>query len=294
MRRWERLREHSNTLLFLGPCMAILLLFSIFPLIYSLSLSFHSWEWVVGGDWEYNAGANYVRAVYDERFIGDLGHTLVMCTAVIIIELLVGLGIALVLDREIRGSRIFRTLFLLPMMIAPVAVAFTFSVILHEDRGPLNYLLLEAGLPFIPWLSKNPFATLSIILITIWQGVPLVALLLLAGLQSLPISVTEQAEIDGASGWRLLRYVKLPMLRMVMAVAILLRLIEVFKLFDVPFVLTRGGPGTSTELLVQFVYYQAFKFFSMGYAAATSFILLVIVIIVVLQFVRLVVREARI
>jgi len=217
-----------------------------------------------------------------------------MCIAVVTMELLIGLGIALILNREIRGSKYFRTIFLLPMMIAPVAVGFTFSVILHEDRGPLNYLITEAGFNLVPWMSRNPYATLSIVLITIWQGVPLVALLLLAGLQSLPVSITEMAEIDGAFGWKLLRYIQLPMLRLVIVIAVLLRLIEVFKLFDVPFVLTRGGPGTSTELLVQFIYYQAFKFFSMGYAAATSYILLILVVIVASQFVRIVIREAKI
>jgi len=274
--------------------MAILVFYCIFPLIYSLVLSFFSWEWATGAELKFFGVGNYVRAASDVRAAEDLLHTVIMCIAIITGELLLGLGVALLLNTELRGSRYFRVVYLLPILIAPVAVAFNFSVILHEDRGPINYLLNVSGLPAVPWLSKNPFATLSIILIVIWQWTPFMALLILAGLQTLPVEVLEMAEIDGASGWKLLRHIQLPMLRPVIVVAVLFRLIELFKMFDVPFVLTRGGPGTSTELIVQYIYLQAFKFFSMGYASALSYILIVIVTIAALQFVRYVIREVKI
>lgn len=290
----KRIRKHSDTLIFLGPCIAIFLFYSIIPLVYSLVLSFFSWEWAAGAELKFFGVGNYLRAASDTRTAGDLLHTVIMCIGIISAEILLGLGVALLLNTGLRGSRYFRVAYLLPILIAPVAVAFNFSVILHEDRGPINYLLSVAGLQPVPWMSKDPFATLAVMLIVIWQWTPFMALLILAGLQTLPVEVLEMAEIDGASGWKLLRNILLPMLRPVIVVAVLFRLIELFKMFDVPFVLTRGGPGTSTELIVQYIYLQAFKFFSMGYAAALSNILIVIVTIVGLQFVRYVIREVRI
>ena len=270
----------------------MLLVFAIYPLIWSLTLSFHSWELAgkPGSGWEFVGIGNYVSAIGDQRFLESLARTLLLMGSAVTLELGIGLGLALLLNQELRGTKYLRVLFLIPIMIAPVVGAFIFRIMLHPTRGPVNYLLGLVGVPVISWLDTAPFPLISILLVEIWQYAPLIMLILLAGLQGIDKSYVEAALVDGASRWQTFRHVILPLLRYVILVAILLRLIDILKIFDSIVVLTAGGPGTYTESVTYYIYLNGFRFFSEGYTAALSYLFLVVTIIISSQVIKTVAK----
>ena len=275
-------------LLFLTPCLAILLFFAVFPLVYSLALSFNSWEWTgkPGVGWEFVGLQNYEMLISDMRFWLALRNTFTIVFFGLLLQFVIGLGLALLLNREIKGGRFYRVAFLLPLMVTPVVAAFLWRLMLHETRGPVNHLLGLLGLPPIGWLSNMPFPLITIMTVDTWQYTPLVMLILLAGLQSIPIDSYEAALIDGAGRWQIFRHVTLPLLKPLILVAVMIRAIDVIKIFDPVVVLTYGGPGYATETGSFYIYTMAFRHFSMGYSSALSYVFLIITVLVSMQLIR--------
>jgi len=200
---------------------------------------------------------------------------------------------ALCLSKKIAGQSIIRTLFLIPLMLVPVVVAMVWKMLYHPSYGVINYLLSEVSFARINWLADKSVALYSVIITDIWEWTPLMFLILLSGILSLPEDPFEAAEIDGASKTQLFLYITLPLLKSIIAVALLIRVIDAFKLFDIIWVLTQGGPGISTETLSYYTYLKGFKHFDMGYAAALSFVLLGIVILMTTLFLKLFPGEER-
>ena len=265
---------------FLLPCFAVVLFLIVFPLVYSLSLSFFSWNLTMpylGKTWV--GVGNYISIfTEDQRFWKTLTNTFTMVALAAGVEFIIGLGLALLLTREIRGGKILSVLLLIPMMIVPVVVGMVWRLLYHTSYGLLNFFLrffrISEG---VDWLGDPSVVLYSIIIVDIWQWTPLMFLILLGGIMSLPREPYEAAQLDGASTPQIFIFITFPLLRNIITIALLLRTIDAFKLFDKIWVLTQGGPGLTTENIPMYIYYKAFRYFDMGYSTALSYILLIIV-----------------
>jgi multiple sugar transport system permease protein len=184
------------------------------------------------------------------------------------IQLPIGIGLALLLHRNLTGTRVFRTVLLLPMLLTPVAVGLMWRFMLDTDLGVINWLLDTVGLSRIDWLGEKWAARVAIALVDSWQSIPFVMLMTLAALSTLPEGPLEAARVDGASTWRVFRFVTLPMLRPVLYITLMIRVVDSLKLFDILFILTRGGPGTATQTVGLLTYNTGFNFLETGRAAA--------------------------
>ncbi len=274
----RQLLNRATPYVFMAPAVLVMVLALAYPLAQSIWLSFH--QWAIGAPLasaSYIGLENYRILLADPNVWASIRVTLVFAFAVVVIEVTLGVALALVLDRQIRGMSLFRTIFILPMMVAPIVVGLIWRYLYNEQFGPLTTALRGLGLPTIPWLSSPDMALISVIIADVWQWTPFIFILSLAALQSLPSSAIEAARIDGATRWQTILHVKLPLMLPVIIVAALLRLIDAFKVLEVIYILTEGGPGLSTEILSLHIYKTAFTSQQLGRASALSNILLVIV-----------------
>jgi multiple sugar transport system permease protein len=217
--------------------------------------------------------ANYAKLFTDSDFWGAMGNTLLFAAVALFFEFLFGFLIALLLNNQLKGVRLMRTLLLLPLMLPPVIAAMMWRTLLSSNTGPINYLF---GLGDFAWLAHPWSARLSVLFIEIWSSTPFVALVLLSGLQSLPKEPFEAAEVDGANFFFIVRRLMIPMLQPFILVVLLFRVVDVMKLFDVIFATTQGGPMYVTTTVPVLVYREVFKFFNLGSATAKLLILWII------------------
>ena len=230
---------------------------------------------------------NYLRLWSDDQFLNALWVTLRFVTLSVAIETVLGLALALFCLREFRGIRLLRTVLIIPMVVTPVVVAIVFRLIYASDAGMLTALSEAMGGGPVQILGQPLRAFLGLVALDVWEWTPLMFLILLAGLQTLPVEPFEAARVDGAGAWRVFVDLTLPMLRPVLAIAIVLRTIDAFGTFDQVFVLTRGGPGEATRLLSIYGYDTAFKFDQTGYAAALFVTMGLLVLALALAAVRM-------
>jgi len=269
--------------LFLAPALAVLGVALLYPIGYMIYASFLDWNPSQRiGEAEFVGLRNYVRVFADEAFHESLRATLFFASVVVSVEMILGVGLALLLDRSIRGMSVLRTIFILPMMIAPIVVGMIWCYMYHPTVGIFNRTLTDWGLDPIPWLTNGNWAMASVIIADVWQWTPFIFILSLAALQSLPQSALEAARIDGATTWQQIIYIKLPLMLPVLIVTALLRLIDAFKVLEVILVLTNGGPGLSTEILSLRISRTATEFRELGTAAAMSNYLLILLLILTL------------
>jgi multiple sugar transport system permease protein len=276
------------------PAVVWVLAFTIFPLLYALYTSFFSFRF--GRLNQFVGGANFVRLLTDSNLHNGLRVTFTFVIITVAVQMLLGFGLALLLNREMRGKNILRAIMILPLFATPVAIGYLGITMFYEINGPINELIRALGGVGVPWLSNPFWAMVAIISIDIWQWTPFVFLVSLAALQGLPSDLFEAAEVDGASGWQSFRRITLPLMAPILWLILLLRLVEAFKVFDIPTSLTLGGPGRATEVYSLFTYRTALRFFDHGYAAAQGFLLLLIVsLIVALLFgqIRSIYQEER-
>ena len=279
----------SFALVLIAPSFLVILAVVIFPLIYSLSLSFLHWDALFPGR-QFIGVRNFIQAFQDRRFLFSFLHTGVLLITIVSLEFFIGFIIALALLQEFYLHKVVAALFILPVTVIPTVAGFMWKLIFDAQYGPLNHvlsILLRRDIQYT-WLAQTFTAYLSIIITDVWQWTPFMILVLLAGLVSLQREALEAAEIDGVSGWQKIRFIIIPMLQRVATVALLLRSLDALKLFDVVFAMTQGGPGTSTETLSYYIYRNGFEYFRMGYTASLSYIVLAVVsIVVMLLFGRL-------
>jgi multiple sugar transport system permease protein len=269
------------------PAVLVLLAVTVYPLIYSLRESFYRIELTFSPVPHWVGIQNYVDAfAHDPRFWPALGRSLYLVGFGVAIELVLGFGLALVLNRLERSRTFVTALLLVPVMIAPVAVAIEGVVVFNNSWGPLNFLLAKIGLNGPVWLGDRAVALKTILLADVWQWTPFVAIILAAGLRTLPTETYEAAAVDGASRWQLFRTMTLPLLQPLIIVTVLIRAMDIFKTFDTIYVMTGGGPGSATETASFYTYLQGLQFFSFGYAAAISYIQLIVITIVATILVR--------
>ena len=268
--------------MFMAPAAFIMAIALIYPLAYMMYGSLLDWNPAQSiGEAEFIGFKNYVDLFYDPFFRKSFSVTLIFASSVVVLEMIIGVGLALLLDRNIRGMSVLRTLFILPMMIAPVVVGLMWRYMYHPTIGIFNRMLDAVGLEKVDWLGQN--ALMSVIIADIWQGTPFIFILSLAALQSLPQSAIEAARIDGATGWQQIIYIKLPMMLPILIVTALLRLIDAFKVLEVILVMTGGGPGQDTEILAMRISRTASEFLVLGVAAAMSNYLLLMLMILTLS-----------
>jgi multiple sugar transport system permease protein len=270
------------------PTTVLMLLVFGLPLLFSAWLSLEAWspdQTLFGG--KYAGTANYEDLLTDPQFTGSLILTLEYTAAVVAAELGVGLGIALLLNIDLPWIGLFRTLLIVPMMITPVVAAFCWKLLLDPDHGVINYFIQQ----HVVWLGRPDTALLSVSVVNIWQNAPYVAILLLAGLRSLPHEPIEAARIDGASRLQIFWHITVPLLRPYLLVALLLRLIFEFRSFDNVYVMTSGGPANATMTLSMYTYLASFVRFDLSLAAASSWMMLLISLILCGCFIALVRRR---
>jgi multiple sugar transport system permease protein len=269
------------------PAVAVLLAVTVYPLVYSLRESFYRIELTFSPVPTYVGLDNYVHAIrHDPRFWHALGRSAYLVVLGVGIELVLGIGLALLISRLGRLRTLVTALLLVPVMIAPVAVAIEGIVIFNHSWGPLNYLLQEAGTHGPIWLGDRSVALYTILLADVWQWTPFVAIIMSAGLRTLPTDIYEAAEVDGAGRFQLFWTMTLPLLQPLIIVTVLIRAMDIFKTFDTVYVMTGGGPGDATETASFYTYLQGLRFFSFGYAAAVSYIQLAIVSVAATLLVR--------
>jgi len=274
--------------LFVAPAVVVLLCIVIFPLIFSLSLSLHEWNIIRAGGWQWKGLDNYATILFqDPYFRTSLKVTVFYLLGTVPLQLALGLVVALILNRITRKVIGFlRTTLVIPAIMTPIVVGIIWRLMYNPDLGMLNYLLGLFHLPPVNWTGMPRTALPSVMMADTWEWTPFMALILLAGLQALPREPFEAAHVDGATNWQTFRFITLPLLSPVLIVAILIRLMDSFKTFDLIFVLTQGGPGMSTETMNYYTYRYGFKFFHMGYASALSWLLVIIVTVISMILVR--------
>lgn len=282
---WPILRSITMRRFFILPATIVVLALTIFPLIFSLGITFTNMRLGANVVVEFIGFQNWARLFSDGNFHIVLRNTLVFVTASVTLQYALGLGLAVLLNQDIRGRRFFRISLLLPMMMSPVAVSYVIGkMMFSETFGPINDLLLFLGLPQFRWTLDAGKSMLVLVLIGTWQWTPLFILILLAGLQSIPPELYEAAKVDGATSWQIFRRITFPLLLPVSITAILIRMLEAFKVLDIVRVVTGGGPGNSTEVVTLFAYDIGLKGGDIAYASTVAYSLLITVIVVALLF----------
>ncbi len=276
-------------LFFLMPGLLTLLAIILFPLIFTIRVSFSGWDAGTPG-LGFIGGSNYVRLFSDARFWESLVRLGFIATACVLLEYVIAFALALLVWHQVRLRRITRVLFLIPMMTTPVVMAVVWRTIFHESLGPANDLIQFLGFGNVPWLTSAGWATAVVILVDVWQWTPFMFLLLMAGLLSLPKEPFLAAAIDGAGPIRTFFNVTFPAMAPISAGAVIIRLIEASKIMETVYVVTSGGPGTATETSSYYIFIRGLRDFQIGYAAALSITYLVIMIVLLTIIAKLLAR----
>jgi multiple sugar transport system permease protein len=267
--------------------MVLLTLVSLFPLFYNVFTSLRSYNILSPEDAKFVGLANYFQALHDTDFWNSVVVTLIFSFFAVSLEMLLGLVLALLLNRKnTRSRQVYRTLMMLPIIMTPIAVSYMWRVIYAPSTGILNYSLSKIGITGPLWIADVHWALPSLIVVDIWQWTPFLALIFLSGLMSLPQDSLEAAKVDGASAPKSFWYITLPLMRPIIVIAVLIRLIDSFKLFDIVYAMTGGGPLRATEAFNFYIYLIAFKNLDIGYACTLTVTLLLMIGVLSLGFVR--------
>ncbi len=270
-------------MLFLTPNLLIFGIFIILPAVLGLRMSLFDWSILDGS--KFVGFKNFREIFHDSMFWLTLKNTLIYVVAVVPLLGAFALALALPLAGEGRGMGVFRAMYYVPTMLSMIIVGIAWRWLLGYDLGIINYVLKLAGGKPVPWLTDGTMANVSLIFVTVWTRVGYFMMMFVGGLQAIPKTYYEAAQIDGAGRFTVFRRITLPLLKPIILVVVVLATIEAFKAYELIFVMTQGGPGTSTKFIVQYIYQAAFEEDRMGYGAAISVILLAIIgIFTALQF----------
>jgi multiple sugar transport system permease protein len=274
-----RMRRNWTAYLFLSPGLILFSIFTVFALAFSFYLTFHEWN-IIEPDKPFVGLQNYRDMIDDESFRRSVINTVYFTSATVPLTMLVGLSIALLLNRPIRARGLFRTLYFLPVVTPFVVVSIIWKWLYNSQYGLFNYYLLKARLIDEPlgWLSDQNLAMPAVILMSVWSGVGFSMVVYLAGLQSVPAELYEAADVDGASAFSKLRYITVPLLRPTTLFLLVIGVIGSFQIFTQIFVMTSGGPVERTTTMVYYIYQSAFKFYQMGYASTLAWALTVMLL----------------
>ena len=283
-------------LLMLAPALVILVLLAITPLVYLFYYAFHRQsvfqhepaEWVGLGNFEYLFNQSF--------FVSAIERTFVLAAFALVLEFVIGFLLAALVyrSRHLPGMGLVRTLLTTPILLAPIVTALMWRFMYEPNFGVINYLFGKIGLPTEAWLANPDLALWSVGVVDVWQWTPFVFLVILAGMYGLPRNIYEAAELDGTPIWRQVTLITIPLLKRVLLIVLLLRLIDLLRVFDIIVGTTQGGPGVATQTLPVFIWVTAFQQFSAGDAAAASLVLLAIVAVVITLLLRITAKQGLI
>jgi multiple sugar transport system permease protein len=261
---------------FIIPALVIVIGVIVFPWAFTIWMSLN--EWKVGAPTTFVGLANYLRLPGDARFVDAVWHTLLYTVLSVVLPLIFGTFAACVFHARFPLRGFLRGLFIMPMMATPVAIALIWTMMFHPQLGVLNYLLSLIGLPPQLWIFHPATVIPSLVLVETWQWTPLVMLIVLGGLAAIPAEPYESAQIDGASGWQVFRFITFPLITPFLFIAAMVRTIDAVKSFDIIFAMTQGGPGTASETINLYLYSVAFAYYDIGYGSAIAVIFFVLII----------------
>ncbi|MGO4337687.1 carbohydrate ABC transporter permease [Labrys sp. KB_33_2] len=270
---------------FILPALVLVSAVIVFPWLFTIGMSANAWQ--VGSAPRFVGLENYIRLAGDMRFWESMWHTLTYTVLSVVAPLILGTLAALVFDSKMPLRGVLRGIFVMPMMATPVAVALVWTMMFHPQLGVLNYLLSLVGIPPQAWIFEQGTVIPSLVLVETWQWTPLIMLIVLGGLASMPREPFEGAEIDGANAWQKFRYITLPMILPFMMIAVIIRSIDALKSFDIIYAMTQGGPGTASETINLYLYNVAFSYYDIGYGSAIAVVFFVIIILMSLVLLHL-------
>ncbi|SES12674.1 multiple sugar transport system permease protein [Gracilibacillus ureilyticus] len=285
-------RTNKMTYIFLIPTIIVFLVLTVYPLLYVITASFFSMNYLQGTEWKFVGFQGYQELFQDSLFWVAFKNTIIFVVIAVSLEVFFGLMFAILFQKNFKGSAIIRSIVLLPMLLPPITVALTWKMMYEYDYGIINYFLTLVGLPAIEWLSSADWALFSIVITDVWQWTPFAFLIILASLQTIPKDLYESAAVNGASGFQAFRYITLPLLKPVILLVLFLRTIDTFQIFDKMYVLTGGGPGNATETLTFYIYRQGFRYFETGYATAATLVVVIIIVILSIGYIKSVYKSA--
>lgn len=287
--RGRDLRRALGVYLYIGPALLILAVTSIYPVVYSVVMSFFDWEW--GGEVSFIWFGNYLRYLSDRSFWQVVWQTFYFTIGAVSVELVLGMALAIIVNRLKFGVGIVRTLLMVPLMVSGIIVALMWKILLDPTLGIVNYMLRLMHLPTSVWFGAPGSAMPSIILVDTWWQTAFVFIVLSAGLRSLPREPFEAAEVDGATSWQSFRYLTLPMLKPVLLTVLIFRTIDCLKVFAIIFGTTGGGPNMITESVQTLAYRTAFKFLKLSRSMTLMVIFSIIILALLLVYMRVGERE---
>jgi len=266
--------------MYILPALVFVLVMMLFPIAYTVWISFYEWSMSAVTPPAFVGLANYIDLFKDERFLDSVFNTFYFTIVALLAEMVLGLAIAVLFNRSFKGKNIAKTLFLLPMVATPVAMGLVWMLIYEPTIGAANTILKSIGIEPQLYLASMTQVIPSLIVVDVWQWTPMVALILMAGLSTLPVDPYESADVDGATAWQKFVHITLPLLKPTIIIALMLRLIDVLKTFDIIYATTQGGPNFKSETLNIYGYVLGFQYFKMGSTSA----LLVIFFLIVMAF----------
>jgi len=265
--------------LFPLPALIVMGIIVVFPVGYNLVLSLHRWNLASGGTLSFIGLQNYASLLHDERFWNSLRVTALFTVGALGGQVVMGTALALFFHREFKGKALVKAIFLFPIAATPVAVSLIWAMMYNYDLGIINHVFTTLGLPRLLWLAGPRSVIPALIITDVWQWTPLIMLIVLAGLESLPGDPFESARVDGASGFQTLIYLTLPMVRPSIIVAAMIRSIDAIKTFDLIYVMTQGGPNIASENLNIYIFQKGFSYFRMGEASTLAVVLFTLVLV---------------
>jgi len=265
-------------IIFPAPTIIALFVVVIFPIVYNIYMSFNKWKIGLGSP-KFIGLQNYIDAFSDPRFWNGLKVMFFFSGLSLSLEVVLGLLIAVYLNKEFKGSNFVQTIYIFPFAATPVAIALIWRIMLNPQIGALNYFLSLIGLPPSLWISSAKTVILSLVLVDVWKWTPMITLIVLAGLKSLPKDPYEAAVIDGANTPQVFYHITLPLIQPVLISALILRSLDNLKEFDIIYTITQGGPGIASETLYLYSYKTAFSFFKAGYGSTLIILVFLLVLI---------------
>ena len=272
---------------FILPALVATVAIIVFPWIFTIWMSFH--EWKIGGAKTWVGLRNYIDLASNQRFLESMWHTAYFTALAVVLPLVAGTFAAIVFNRRFPLRGLLRTIFIMPMMATPVAIALVWTMMFHPQLGVLNYLLSLVGIPPSEWVFARSTVIPSLALVEIWLWTPFVMIIVLGGLAAVPEEPYESARLDGATQWQMFRYITFPLVLPFIAVAGVMRTIDAVKAFEVIYVISSGGPGTASETINLYLYSQAFAYYNVG--TASTVVVVFFAIILLLSVALLWVRE---
>ena len=288
MKLQKRISDKFACWAFLTPTLIFLGITALFPLLYSFYLSFFRLKLNLPNQTPTFVGLeNYLKMFTDSMLHVSTWNTIVFACISVALEVVLGLMVAMVICSDSMWSRVATSIFMIPMIMAPVAIGTMWRMMLDASTGVINYFLSFFGVDPVQWLADPTMAKISVLLVNVWQLTPWVTVICAAGLKALPQDCIQAALVDGATPRQIFWKIVLPLIKPVLVIVVMMRFTDAFKVFDTIYVMTNGGPGTATEMLPNFIYKQGLKYYDAGYAAALAIVFVLVMALITLFFLNL-------